>query len=132
METLLPTIPFNSPELGRAWIIRIDPSSDFIADLLEPTQYDLALWLIYNALNDKHRKPLTAVWRYLQAWADEMDPSLVLISSLLHRRTPFGIGYHNQYLAPEYGYQMLVVYRGELLLRDRRGVLRPTGQRVWS
>ena len=125
--------PFELPELGRAYIVRVSPVEPYAPDLERPWEPDEAFWLLYGALDGKARKPLSAVMRYCKRWGTT-HPALMVAWALWHPDTPFGIGYQPQGWHPIYrqmGLHMLVNFRGRLYTRDQRGVLTDTGHDLW-
>ncbi len=129
MASLSRSIPFDcSKGFDRAWIIRVNPLDVFIPDPLDPFNYDEYLWLVAEALDDHARRSLKYVHnRIRNVDGDKTHADLAIILALWHRQTPFAIGYEALDLSPLHGYQMLVVFRGRLYTRTRRGALTPTG-----
>lgn len=127
----LAEIPFRSCEpslLGNTWILRVEPDG-YTPDALEPREHDLALWLIAEALDDKPRRRIEAVYKRIAGW-DWLDPRVAIIGGLWHPHSPFAVGYHNE-VAYQAGHaHMLVLWRRRIYTRTRHGSLAPTD--LWA
>ncbi len=122
-------LPFESPGVGKAYVLQVDPVEPFTEDAERWWEPDEALWLFAGALDGANCAPYRQVWNYCRRWS-ESPPVLMVAWALWHPQTPYAMGYRPPHRQPGSDVDMFVNWRGRMYTRNRQGVLTVTGERL--